>query len=799
MANYKVLATWDISIQNLYKDITLIQQGISCKLNISLRSISRVTVNYKVGSEYVTDLCTIDLDNNKVIVPFKKNVLEVGTHALELVCHMKNGDVLPTPNYSYTVTKSLDNTNDITEEDAYPVLIGMIQELTKNEAVIQANEEARANAEMYRELHEDERQNAEAERKANENTRISNENTRQSNESNRQQYETQRRVEEDERLTDEQVRVNAENIRIANENERLRKEIERQNAEELRQISYNSSLYGRMDEAEDRLDVVDSQSAQNANRIPHVNIKDFGAKGDGVTDDTEAIKKAIATGHNVLIPEGQFLVTDTLSLNTSLELFGANRAKSILKTPYEFGANKPLLKIDSQKVHIHGFSIEGNIGNPENITHDKKYPDSCGIAIHIPSTSNRQWSRIENLFISGMDIGLSYSSTYYHNAIRVEINNCNKAIVFTNKPVGSINIYDSHIRDNRIVGIYSEGCNNVNITNCIFEWNKYHIYTNSSMGDGGISFTGCYLSDGPYKAIYMNGGKVNIDSCNSNYIAGTGGRMSQTYPNGYYPDQEVKDAKTEYITCNIDVKGGELYVKNTVLGQGSWGNVGYTFGTPDNGNGIEIKGDSKVVFDNVLFSEGGFLHPESNDDSLYYSDKIENYIVNGNLYSINNIPNSFSGITSSNLTYETKKSPYGGNSIKIDVTATSYIKFKFKVPEKLVGEVLLLGMVVGKGSNLINTILFPENQSFNYIDIDKYYYPSKAMSGSNRLINFSSFKDMTEWMYAPITVNNVSGEINFKIQQYDTSKSAILNIHSVFLIERRNFRKIGLLEDVNTI
>lgn len=264
MANYKVLATWDVSIQNLYKDITLIQQGISCKLNISLRSISRVTVNYKVGNEYVTDLCKIDLDNNKVIVPFKKNVLEVGTHALELVCHMKNGDVLPTPNYSYTVTKSLTNDNDITEEDAYPVLIGMIQELTKNEAIIQANEEARANAEMYRELNEDERQNAEAERKANENIRISNENTRQSNESSRQQYETQRRAEEDERLTDEQVRVNAENIRIANENERLRKEIERQNAEELRQIAYNSSLYGRMDEAEDRLDAVDSQLAHNA-------------------------------------------------------------------------------------------------------------------------------------------------------------------------------------------------------------------------------------------------------------------------------------------------------------------------------------------------------------------------------------------------------------------------------------------------------------------------------------------------------------------------------------------------------
>lgn len=340
MANYKVLATWDISIQNLYKDITLIQQGISCKLNISLRSISRVTVNYKVGNEYVTDLCTIDLDNNKVIVPFKKNVLEVGTHALELVCHMKNGDVLPTPNYSYTVTKSLTNDNDITEEDAYPVLIGMIQELTEKENVIQANEEARANAEMYRDMAEDERQNAEAQRKANENTRISNENTRKSNESSRQQYETQRRAEEDERLTDEQVRVNAENIRIANENERLRKEIERQNAEELRQIAYNSSLYGRMDEVEEQL-----AHKANINYLSFINVKEYGLKGDGITDDTQALITLLSLDVNkrLYFPKGEYIFSNTINIDCSKHsLIGENGTIFIFNVD-----NKTFLNISS--------------------------------------------------------------------------------------------------------------------------------------------------------------------------------------------------------------------------------------------------------------------------------------------------------------------------------------------------------------------------------------------------------------------------------------------------------------------
>lgn len=43
-----------------------------------------------------------------------------------------------------------------------------------------------------------------------------------------------------------------------------------------------------------------------------VNVKDFGAVGDGVSDDTAAFQAAAATGQAVFVPEGTYLVTENL-------------------------------------------------------------------------------------------------------------------------------------------------------------------------------------------------------------------------------------------------------------------------------------------------------------------------------------------------------------------------------------------------------------------------------------------------------------------------------------------------------
>jgi sugar lactone lactonase YvrE len=53
-----------------------------------------------------------------------------------------------------------------------------------------------------------------------------------------------------------------------------------------------------------------------------VNLQTLGAKGDGVTDDTAAIQKAIAEHTVLYIPMGRYLVTDTIRLRPDTVLIG---------------------------------------------------------------------------------------------------------------------------------------------------------------------------------------------------------------------------------------------------------------------------------------------------------------------------------------------------------------------------------------------------------------------------------------------------------------------------------------------
>ena len=55
----------------------------------------------------------------------------------------------------------------------------------------------------------------------------------------------------------------------------------------------------------------------------YVNVKDFGAKGDGVTDDTEAIQAAIDANPKVFFPDGEYIIEDTIYLPRSFEFKGS--------------------------------------------------------------------------------------------------------------------------------------------------------------------------------------------------------------------------------------------------------------------------------------------------------------------------------------------------------------------------------------------------------------------------------------------------------------------------------------------
>ena len=52
--------------------------------------------------------------------------------------------------------------------------------------------------------------------------------------------------------------------------------------------------------------------------LDYANVKNYGAKGDGSTDDTESIKKAIASGKDLYFPDGEYLITGTIDIGAPL-------------------------------------------------------------------------------------------------------------------------------------------------------------------------------------------------------------------------------------------------------------------------------------------------------------------------------------------------------------------------------------------------------------------------------------------------------------------------------------------------
>src|SRR6516225_2936719 len=83
--------------------------------------------------------------------------------------------------------------------------------------------------------------------------------------------------------------------------------------------------------------------------LPHVatgvSVKDFGAKGDGQTDDTAAFLKALTTVKSgaIEVPPGRYRITDILEIQRSgLVLRGAGPDKTVLFFPKPLNEIKPV-------------------------------------------------------------------------------------------------------------------------------------------------------------------------------------------------------------------------------------------------------------------------------------------------------------------------------------------------------------------------------------------------------------------------------------------------------------------------
>ena len=96
----------------------------------------------------------------------------------------------------------------------------------------------------------------------------------------------------------------------------------------------------------------------------YVNVKDFGAVGDGVADDTTAINSAIASlperGGSVFFPAGTYLHTDDIKARNALWLFGEGSSSTVL---YQVEPSKNGISgVDVLTLKISGIKLAGPTG-----------------------------------------------------------------------------------------------------------------------------------------------------------------------------------------------------------------------------------------------------------------------------------------------------------------------------------------------------------------------------------------------------------------------------------------------------
>ncbi|MDR3718681.1 MAG: glycosyl hydrolase family 28-related protein [Bryobacteraceae bacterium] len=147
-----------------------------------------------------------------------------------------------------------------------------------------------------------------------------------------------------------------------------------------------------------------------------VNIHSLGAKGDGVADDTDAFRKAIAAHRAIYLPSGKYLVSDTIALKPDTVLIGLHPAATQIaladNTPAFQGPGGPKALLEApQGGHniVTGIGLYTNginrravaakwMAGQDSLMNDVRFLGGHGTVDPTASRdeANRTWERIYN-------------------------------------------------------------------------------------------------------------------------------------------------------------------------------------------------------------------------------------------------------------------------------------------------------------------------------------------------------------------------------------------------------------------
>lgn len=363
------------------------------------------------------------------------------------------------------------------------------------------------------------------------------------------------------------------------------------------------------------------------------NVKYYGAKGDGTTDDTAAINRAIADASDVYFPEGVYVVSEPIYFDKDIVIHGGG-AESIIKTNAEIATVFINSDTEVNNVEFYGLHFVGNVVQEPETNYPRRnqtYKDSSinmgmvhAIVLH-GSHGNRAtytnplhtanihdciFEDVASLpvLVTGVDSKTMFCNNLVQNCLDVGFIDC-----------VNLAVNDNIIRMSADNGIsVSSGNDNVSIVGNVIDLSCYH-----GIWCGGYAVSGT-LYEGPnnltivgnsvrrcgYSGIYSYNNAYQfvandnvVDTCYLKPLDGTETSSREEAGNGFYiGGVDSSNLATNIIVANNIIKNCKKngvalkFVKHFTVNDNQMENIGSVYKL--DGSAVTA-GDS--VYNNAVF------------------------------------------------------------------------------------------------------------------------------------------------------------------------------------------------------
>lgn len=344
----------------------------------------------------------------------------------------------------------------------------------------------------------------------------------------------------------------------------------------------------------------------------YVSVKDFGAVGDGVTNDTVAIQAALdavaVTGGSVYAPAGTYRVSDELTVASNTAVIGDGIEVTLFSATSSMTSAQAMFYGNaSDSMRFENFSILGNTNGT----------NGAGSGIHCKTGSGNQ---IRNVFISNTTqagIRLEEQNSAWVDSCWLQSNGRtgytdNHGIMVYSAAGSTVDNYNIKITNNKINNAFRKGITdyapNADVYDILIDGN-----TVESCGLGGIYIGTPQGRDIRITNNYVAGCYVNIQygpGTNSIIDGNNVQNATGDYGIGFYDS-------TNLVVSNNTVVGSEISGIDTVIVPGTRnsqvlinGNIVHNSNrsTAGFGPGIYIDDcDNAVVTGNIVYDDSGSI------------------------------------------------------------------------------------------------------------------------------------------------------------------------------------------------